>query len=101
MHNISVPVVLVEQLLDNYRICHMKYFKVDVKGFDGELLVAFSKWVMKKNWTCYADTVLGEFHELSQGRVGGDKVNLALRNVGYEEADRADFDQVWKYVGKA
>ncbi|KAL3795156.1 hypothetical protein HJC23_007384 [Cyclotella cryptica] len=100
MRNISVPVVSVEQLLDKNRICRMKRFKVDVEGFDGELLVAFSKWVMQKNWTCYADIVSGEFNELSDGRVSGDDANLALVGVGYEETVSNEFDRVWKYVGK-
>jgi hypothetical protein len=100
MHNISVPVVSVEQLLDNNEICHMKRFKVDVEGFDGDLLVAFSKWVLKKNGACYADEVYGEFNELSDGRVSGDEAGLALAEAGYEETGKDGFDRIWKYVGK-
>jgi hypothetical protein len=95
MQNISVPVVSVEQLLDDNGICRMKQFKVDVEGFDGELLVAFSKWVLKKNRTCYADTVSGEFNELSEGRISGDEANLALMHASYQETvSRDDIDWI-------
>ncbi|KAL3779320.1 hypothetical protein ACHAWO_008510 [Cyclotella atomus] len=99
MQNISVPVMSVEQLLDDNEICRMKKFKVDVEGFDGDLLVAFSKWVMKKNGECHADEVSGEFNELSDGRVSGDEAGLALAEAGYEETGKDGFDRIWKYVG--
>lgn len=78
----------------------MKRFKLGVKGFDGELFVAFLKWVMKNNWTCNTDIVSWEFNELSDGRISGDDANLALVHVGYEETVSNEFDWVWKYVEK-
>jgi hypothetical protein len=100
MHSISVPVMSVEQLLDENEICRMKKFKVDVEGFDGDLLVAFSKWVQKKNGACYADEVWGEFNELSDGRVSGDEAGFALAEAGYKETGKNGFDRIWKYFGK-
>ena len=61
----------------------MGTFKVDVEGFDGALLVAFSEWV-KKNGGCYADKVVGEFNVLSEGRVSGEEANTALSTAGYK-----------------
>ena len=45
-------------------------FKVDVEGLDVELLKSFTEWVNKsKSERCYADRIIGEFNELSVGRV--------------------------------
>lgn len=100
MHNISVPVLSVEQLLNSNSVCRMKRFKVDVEGFDGDLLVAFSEWVEKNHEVCYADMVIGEFNELSEGRVSGADASTALTRVGYKLLDTKEgFDWMWEYVG--
>ena len=63
---------------------------------DGELLLGFSEWVMN-NAGCYADRVLGEFNELSNGRTTLEDVDSALTDAGYKRGNSIEFDQVWEY----
>jgi len=63
---------------------------------DGELLMGFSEWVMN-NAGCYADRVLGEFNELSNGRTSLEDVDSALTDAGYKRGNSIQFDQVWEY----
>ena len=63
---------------------------------DGELLIGFSEWVMN-NAGCYADRVLGEFNELSNGRTSLEDVDSALIDAGYKRGNSIEFDQVWEY----
>lgn len=60
---------------------------------DGELLMGFSEWVMN-NSGCYADRVLGEFNELSNGRTSLEDVDSALTDAGYKRGNSIQFDQV-------
>ena len=65
-----VPVHTVGQILDKFQVCRLGTFKVDVEGLDVELLKSFTEWVNKsKSERCYADRIIGEFNELSVGRV--------------------------------
>ena len=94
--NKSVPVLSVEQLLENHGICHIGTFKVDVEGLDGDLLVAFSKWMKEANG-CRADRVIGEFNELSEGMTGFELVNEELISAGYSRGVKGGFDRIWTF----
>lgn len=99
LRNISVPVQSVEQLLENNNVCRMQDFKVDVEGMDGELLIGFAEWVASHNNKCYAETVTGEFNNLSNGRVGREDANQALMKVGYKIEQTRGVNTIWKYAG--
>lgn len=91
-----VPVHTLGQILDKFQVCRLGTFKVDVEGLDGELLKSFTEWVNKsKSEGCYADRIIGEFNELSVGRVSGEEVDEVLSAVGYKVTQKG-FDWKWE-----
>lgn len=100
MQNISIPVLSVEQLLEKFGVCRIGRFKVDVEGFDGALLVGYSKWMKKHKGRCYADIISGEFNELSDGLVGGKDADAAMAPMGYRISSygtKSHPDWEWSY----
>jgi len=84
----TVPVRSVQGIFQEYGVCRLKMFKVDVEGMDVELLIGYVQFLWA-NLHCYADVIVYEYNELTP-EVDHDKAIVALESVGYTEALTSD-----------